>query len=177
LTGQKMAGTTSRGPKVNLTTSSPAETRRLGRLIGKQAAPGDVILLQGDLGAGKTCFTQGVARGLEIKGYVMSPTFVLVREHRDGRLPLFHLDLYRLDNLAELSDLGLDEYFYGPGISIVEWAEKGRGLLPQGHLMIKIEIAPDNVRNLTIEATDDKHRRIVQHLKNRLKNAGSKIAD
>ncbi len=159
---QKQAGTTF--PPLKLSTAGPVETRRLGRVIGKLAAPGDVYLLVGDLGAGKTCLTQGIARGLGIKGYVMSPTFVLVREYRQGRLPLFHIDLYRLDDMAELGDLGLDGYFYGPGVTIVEWAERGLGLLPPGHLMVKIEIGPESHRDLMFQAADAKHQRIVEAL-------------
>ena len=148
---------------LKITSHSPAETQRLGRIIGKQAAAGDVYLLVGGLGAGKTCLSQGIARGLGIKGYVMSPTFVLVREHRGGRLPLFHIDFYRLQKLEELQDLGLDDYFYGSGVCIVEWAERGLGLLPRGHLLVTIEIADDNVRHFTLQATDQKHQRIISN--------------
>lgn len=150
------------------------ETQRLGRLIGKKAEAGDVYLLVGGLGAGKTCLSQGIARGLGIKGYVMSPTFVLMREHRGGRLPLFHIDFYRLQKIEELQDLGLDEYFYGSGVSIVEWAEKGVGLLPSGHLLVNIEIAPDNVRHFKFQATDDKHQRIISSIKTRKKSVGNR---
>ncbi len=160
---QSQAGTTS--PQLRASTGNPVETRRLGRVIGKQAEPGDVYLLVGDLGAGKTCLSQGIARGLGIKGYILSPSFVLVREYREGRLPLFHLDLYRLDNLAELRDLGLDDYFYGSGVTVVEWADKGLGLLPPGHLLIKIEIGEDSRRDFLFRATDAKHARVIERLK------------
>jgi tRNA threonylcarbamoyladenosine biosynthesis protein TsaE len=121
-------------------------------------------LLVGGLGAGKTCLSQGIARGLGIKGYVMSPSFVLVREHREGRLPLYHLDFYRLQSIEELQDLGLDDYFYGQGVCIVEWAEKGLSLLPSGHLMVNIEIAGQDRRHFRFQATDEKHHRIIDYL-------------
>ncbi|MBI4332535.1 MAG: tRNA (adenosine(37)-N6)-threonylcarbamoyltransferase complex ATPase subunit type 1 TsaE [Chloroflexi bacterium] len=165
LPGRKRAGTISTRASLRITTASPAETQRLGRLIGKQAEPGDVYLLTGDLGAGKTCLSHGIARGLGIKGYVMSPSFVIVREYRTGRLPLFHLDFYRLENQQEICGLGLDEYFYGPGVTVVEWAERATGLLPPGHLSIKIEIAPDNVRHFHFAATGEKHQRIIECLR------------
>ncbi len=94
----------------------------------------------------------------------MSPSFVLVREYRLGMLPLFHMDFYRMQKIEELQDLGLDEYFYGPGVCIVEWADKGLSLLPSGHLLITIDIEPGNTRNLLFQATDEKHQRIIDNL-------------
>ncbi|MDP2718735.1 MAG: tRNA (adenosine(37)-N6)-threonylcarbamoyltransferase complex ATPase subunit type 1 TsaE [Dehalococcoidia bacterium] len=136
----------------------------MGRLIGKHASPGDVCLMVGDLGAGKTCLSQGIAWGLGIKGYIMSPSFVLVREYRQGRLPLFHMDLYRLQDINELQDIGIDEYLYSDGICVIEWAEKGMNLLPRGHLLVNIDTDPDDTRIFTIKATDEKHLNLLSHL-------------
>lgn len=99
-----------------------------------------------------------------IKGYIMSPSFVLVREYRQGRLPLFHMDLYRLQDINELQDIGIDEYLYSDGICVIEWAEKGMNLLPRGHLLVNIDTDPDDTRIFTIKATDEKHLNLLSHL-------------
>ncbi len=116
---------------LELVSHSPEETQKLGRRLGEIAQPGDVFLLVGDLGSGKTCLTQGIAWGLGIKEYALSPSFVIIRELY-GRLPLYHIDLYRLDRIEESMDLGLDDYLYGRGVCVVEWAEKALSLMPQG---------------------------------------------
>jgi tRNA threonylcarbamoyladenosine biosynthesis protein TsaE len=128
---------------------SPEETQQIGRYLGASAKPGDVCLLSGNLGAGKTCLTQGIAWGLGISEYAASPTFVLMREMR-GRLMLYHIDLYRLDQLEEIADLGLDDYFYGKGVCVVEWAEKGLSILPPEHLRIQIDHTGETERRLTM---------------------------
>jgi len=125
-----------------LVTHSPEETIELGVHLGEIARPGNVFLLSGNLGVGKTCLTQGIARGLGSPDNALSPTFVLMREIH-GRLPLYHIDLYRLDRLDEIADLGLDDYLYGQGLCVIEWAEKGLGVLPLEHLMIKISYSGD----------------------------------
>lgn len=102
------------------------------------AVAGDVILLVGTLGVGKTCLAQGIAWGLGIDDYAVSPSFVLLREYR-GRLPLYHIDFYRLDRIEEVADLGLDDYLYGSGVCVVEWAEKGLEVLPREHLLIEMQ--------------------------------------
>lgn len=106
-------------------THSPNDTLSLGKKIGQHLQSGDIVFLYGDLGAGKTTLTQGIAQGLGVAGdeYVRSPTFTLVNQYR-GKLPVFHIDLYRIDSSQELEDLGLEEVFAGEGVSIVEWAEK-----------------------------------------------------
>lgn len=125
---------------------SPEETINLGVRLGELAQPGDIFLLSGRLGAGKTCLTQGIARGLGSMEYALSPTFVLMREIK-GRLTLYHIDLYRLDRIEEIADLGLDYFLYGPGLTVIEWAEKGLGILPAKHLLIKIDYLNDNERS------------------------------
>jgi tRNA threonylcarbamoyladenosine biosynthesis protein TsaE len=129
--------------------NSAGQTQNIGMKLGKLAAAGDVILLVGPLGAGKTCLTQGIARGLGIHEYTASPSFVLVREYQ-GKLPLYHIDLYRLDRLEEVTQLGLDDYFSGNGVCVVEWADKGLGVLPQEHLLIEMQIVSSLKRRLSL---------------------------
>ena len=143
---------------------SPLKTQRLGTRLGELAQPGDIFLLSGNLGAGKTCLTQGIARGLGIEDYVMSPSFVIARELY-GRLPLYHIDLYRLDQTGEILDLGLDEYFYGRGLSVVEWADKGQNILPEDALLVKIDYLGDTSRRFTFKATGKRYRQILSRLR------------
>jgi tRNA threonylcarbamoyladenosine biosynthesis protein TsaE len=124
-------------------------------------------LLHGNLGSGKTCLAQGIAMGLGSREYALSPTFVLMREIQ-GRLPLYHIDLYRLDNIREISDLGLDDYFYGKGICVVEWAEKGAAILPDDHLSIRIDFINDNERRFRFSPQGKRYREMVKNIKERL---------
>lgn len=149
---------------LELTTPNPGQTQKLGKRLGKLARPGDVILLVGKLGAGKTCLTQGIAWGLGIEDYAASPSFVLVRELY-GRLPLYHMDFYRLENLEEIAELGMDEYFYGQGVSVVEWAEKAMSLLPPEHLLIEMEYISDSQRHLEFKASGQRYREMLAELK------------
>lgn len=135
---------------------SPEDTQRLGVRLGQVAQAGDVFLLVGSLGAGKTCLTQGIACGLGIAGYVSSPSFVVVKEYH-GRLSLYHVDLYRLERLEEVLDLGLDDYLYGKGLCVIEWAEQGWRALPQDHLFIKIDFISDTERNLCIKPRGNRY--------------------
>ena len=121
---------------IRLRTSGPEQTQRLGCIIGQRAQPGDVYLLSGPLGAGKTCLTQGLARGLGVEGYVRSPTFVLMTRHQ-GRLTLHHVDLYRIGSPAEAWDLGLDEQLFDAGVCVIEWAERAEELLPEDALWLE----------------------------------------
>jgi len=126
--------------------------------------PSDVYLLVGNLGAGKTCLTQGIAWGLGIQEHALSPSFVLVRELR-GRLPLYHIDLYRLDRIEEIADLGLDDYLYGQGVCVIEWAEKGLSILPAEHLLIKIDCPADTERTLEFIPHGKRYQKLVAQLK------------
>ncbi len=144
---------------------SPQETLDLGVRLGKLAEPGDIFLLSGNLGAGKTCLTQGIAWGLGSREYALSPTFVLMRELDKGRLPLFHIDLYRLDKIEEVSDLGLDDYLYGRGLCVIEWAEKGLSVLPAGHLLIKIEYLSDTERSFEFVPQGKHYKKLLEQLK------------
>lgn len=121
---------------MEIVTSSPQESQELGQQIAALLRPGDVLTLTGDLGAGKTCFTQGIGRGLGIKRPVTSPTFNLIKEYQ-GKYPLYHFDLYRIEE-EEMTELGYEDYFYGEGITVIEWPEKAGSLLPAERLEIKI---------------------------------------
>ncbi len=149
---------------LKLISHSPEQTQELGKRIGELALVGDVFLLTGKLGAGKTCLTQGIAWGLDINEYTLSPTFVIMRELY-GRLPLYHIDLYRLDRIEESIDLGLDDYLYGQGVCVVEWAEKALSILPTEHLLIKIDYLSDTERSFQMEPTGQRYREIVAQLK------------
>jgi tRNA threonylcarbamoyladenosine biosynthesis protein TsaE len=141
----------------------PAETQALGHALAELAEAGDIFLLSGELGAGKTCLVQGIARGLSVPA--PSPSFVLVREFQ-GRLPLYHADLYRLDH-EEISALGLDEYLYGRGLCAVEWAEKGEGLLPADHLDIRLDYLGDEARRICLRAHGRRYQQLLTALKKR----------
>ena len=149
---------------MEITSHSPEETQQLGRHLGELTLPGDVFLLCGTLGAGKTCLAQGIAWGLGIEEYALSPTFVIVREMH-GRLPLYHIDLYRLDNLDEIEDLGLDDYLYGKGACVVEWAEKAFNMLPDEHLLIQIDALSDTERRLHLKPKGERYRKLAARLK------------
>ena len=146
--------------KLELVTKSPEETQNIGRRLGEVSRPGDVILLTGALGSGKTCLTQGIAWGLGSKEHALSPTFVIMRELR-GRLPLYHVDLYRLDRLEETLDLGLDDYFGSDGLCVVEWAEKAMTLMPHDHLLIEMEFVADTERRLRLKPVGQRYENMV----------------
>ncbi len=143
---------------------SPEQTQNLGRHLGKLVLPGDVLLLVGELGTGKTYLTQGIAWGLGIDEYTQSPTFVIMRELY-GRLPLYHIDLYRLDRIEESLDLGLDDYLYGQGICVVEWADKALSIMPPEYLLIKISYLSDTGRSFRLEPAGERYRELVEQLK------------
>ena len=118
---------------------SPESTAELGNRIGRQVAAGDVICLNGDLGVGKTVFTQGFAKGLGISEPVNSPTFTLIQEYDEGRIPLYHFDVYRISGPWDMDDLGYEDYFFGNGVCLVEWGCLIEELLPNNTIMITIE--------------------------------------
>ncbi|MFC2022060.1 tRNA (adenosine(37)-N6)-threonylcarbamoyltransferase complex ATPase subunit type 1 TsaE [Chloroflexota bacterium] len=149
---------------LELISHSPEQTQKLGKRIGQLALPGDVFLLVGDLGTGKTCLTQGIAWGLDIEEYTMSPSFVIMRELY-GRLPLYHIDLYRLDRIEESIELGLDDYLYGRGVCVVEWAEKALSILPRERLLIKISYLADTGRSFQMEPSGQRYLEIMTQLK------------
>ncbi|MBC6308937.1 tRNA (adenosine(37)-N6)-threonylcarbamoyltransferase complex ATPase subunit type 1 TsaE [Listeria sp. FSL L7-1582] len=135
--------------KYTIETIKESNTREVAKKIGLKMQAGDVILLEGDLGAGKTTFTKGLAEGLDIPQMVKSPTFTIVREYTKGRIPLYHMDVYRLENAED--DLGLDEYFQGDGVSVVEWAHFIEQDLPAEYIRITLKHLTENTRAMEIE--------------------------
>jgi tRNA threonylcarbamoyladenosine biosynthesis protein TsaE len=142
---------------------SPRQTQKLGERLGAAAGPGDVYLLAGELGSGKTCLAQGIARGLGVTEYTSSPSFVLMKEYR-GRLTMYHMDLYRLDREEEMLDLGLPSYFSGAGLCVVEWAEKLGRLMPEEHLLITISYRGDRTRQLEMKARGKRYQDMLDNL-------------
>lgn len=149
---------------VRLKTASAAETERVGEHLGRSLGAGDVVALFGDLGAGKTTLVKGIARGLGIDDEARSPTFTLIHEHR-GHLPLYHLDLYRLDGGQDVEALGVEEYIYGSGVTVIEWADRMRHLLPPERLDVELCIAGDSERQLILTAAGRRAAAILQELK------------
>ncbi len=129
----------------------PDETRRLGEALGRAAETGDVVLLSGELGAGKTVFVQGIARGLGFEGPVSSKSFVLLGEYA-GRLVLYHADLFRLESPQDVEELALDE-ISREGVLVVEWPERGEGVLPEEHLLLRFEVTGPETRRIAAEAS------------------------
>lgn len=125
--------------KQTFETYSAEETRRLGEQFGKNAVPGQVYTLRGDLGVGKTVFTQGFAAGLGIPEPVSSPTFTILQEYEEGRIPFYHFDVYRISDVDEMYEIGCEDYFYGQGVCMIEWAELIREILPKNRICITIE--------------------------------------
>ena len=153
---------------IQLVTRSGKQTEEIGRLLGELAEPGDVYLLIGELGAGKTTLARGIARGLGIEGYLTSPTFTLVNEYQ-GRLPFYHIDLYRLDRLSEVMDLGFEEYLTGRGVTAIEWPEKAEGLLPEAYLLISLDVLSANRRRIRLRAEGTRYEQLLDELTRRLK--------
>lgn len=144
-------GAAARPEALVLVSRSLEETAVLGRRIAAQLGPGDTVLLSGELGAGKTALTKAIAAGLDVTEEVSSPTFTLVNEYR-GRLPVFHLDLYRLEDAAEVLDLGFNDYLTAGGVTIVEWADKAPELWPDDYLALTLDRIGETDRRLTITA-------------------------
>ncbi|WP_268912859.1 tRNA (adenosine(37)-N6)-threonylcarbamoyltransferase complex ATPase subunit type 1 TsaE [Lentilactobacillus sp. SPB1-3] len=145
---------------------SAEETMRIGKKLATLLSPGDVILLDGDLGAGKTTFTKGLGEGLGIKRSIKSPTFTIIREYSGGRLPLYHMDVYRLED-GSGDELGLDEYFEGDGVSVVEWSQFVEDTLPDDYLKIsfqRLDNEADNKRELTFTGTNDRYNQIIDQI-------------
>ena len=118
---------------------SEADTYALGVKIGKAAKPGDVFTLIGDLGVGKTAFTKGVAKGLEIEEAISSPTFTIVQIYEEGRIPFYHFDVYRIGDVEEMEEIGYEDYVYGEGVTLIEWANLIEEILPSSYQQILIE--------------------------------------
>ena len=120
-------------------TRSAQETYQLGLEIGRKAIPGQVYTMVGDLGVGKTVFTQGMAQGLEIQEPISSPTFTIVQVYDEGRLPFYHFDVYRIGDISEMDEIGYEDYIYGEGVALIEWANLIEDILPEKRISIMIE--------------------------------------
>ncbi len=148
-----------------LTSRGPGETRRLGARLGRRLRPGDVVLLSGDLGAGKTVFVQGIAQGLGYEGAVSSKSFVLLGEH-SGRIKLYHADLYRLDTPEQAEELALDE-LCADGALVVEWPERTPGIFPPDHLLVLFTVTGERTRTLTLEPRGSRAQALARALSGR----------
>lgn len=138
-------------------TRSAQETFELGKSIGEKATAGQVITLVGDLGVGKTVFTQGLACGLGIKEPINSPTFTIVQEYEEGRLPFYHFDVYRIGDISEMDEIGFEDYIYGSGVSLIEWANLIEEILPTNRMNVLIEkdLSKDfDYRKITVEGME-----------------------
>jgi tRNA threonylcarbamoyladenosine biosynthesis protein TsaE len=151
--------------QVVLSSTTPEQTHQWGKLLGILLERGDVVALKGELGAGKTTLAQGIAEGLGVSRdyYVTSPTFTLINEYK-GRIPLYHLDFYRINTSAEVEHLGLEEYFQGEGVSIIEWPEKIEPFLPSECLMILLEYVDYHVRKLSLWGRGHRYGEMVERI-------------
>ena len=149
---------------MNLTiiTKIPEETKNLGKEVGKLAKPGDLLAFYGELGAGKTCFIQGISLGLKVKDYVTSPSFTIINEYQ-GKVPIYHFDLFRL-NAEEIFELGYEEYFYGEGLTVIEWAEKIEQFLPKEHLKIDIKFKDLYERKISFISQGDRFYKLLKEI-------------
>jgi len=136
---------------------SVEDTIALGKALGKKLKVGSVVALVGDLGSGKTVFTKGIAQGLGVKNarYVNSPTFVIIKEYK-GRVPLYHFDLYRLDHHSSFDEMNYEEYFYGPGVTVIEWADKIEKSLPMQYIKVKLKVTGEDKRRIEISMSFNK---------------------
>ncbi len=150
-------------PSLEIVSPSPAYTQSLGRRLGELAQPGDVYLLTGPLGSGKTCLTQGIAWGLGISGFVASASFVLMAEHK-GRLTLYHIDLYRLEETVQTADLGLEDYLYGQGVCAIEWADRALAVFPPECLEVHFSHGGARTRRLRLVPSGQRYEDLVATL-------------
>jgi len=135
---------------MRIITKSEEETLRVGLRVGERLKMGDVINLNGELGAGKTHITKGIAKGLGVDDYITSPTFIIVNQY-EGRIPLYHFDVYRINDIDEMHEIGFEEYLYGNGVCIVEWGSMVEELLPDSAIRIDINKIDDNTREIVID--------------------------
>ena len=142
--------------KMIIETNSAEETYQLGKQMGEKAGAGEIYCLDGDLGTGKTVFTQGFAAGLGITEPVNSPTFTILQQYDEGRLPLYHFDVYRIGDVSEMDEVGYEDCFYGDGVTLIEWPERIRELLPEHVVTVTIEKNLEkgfDYRKITVEGT------------------------
>jgi len=145
-------------------TSSPEQTWRIGELLGELLGPGDLVCLYGDLGAGKTSLSYGIALGLEVKEqYITSPTFTFVNEY-EGRVPFYHIDLYRLKEPEELENIGFEEYLGSDGVTVIEWAERAEDELPGERLSVYLNYVNENSREIGFLPEGERYQKLLDAL-------------
>lgn len=127
------------------------DTKKLAIELANKAKPKDVIALIGEMGAGKTAFSKAFAKGLDIKSNVNSPTFTILNVYEDGRIPMYHFDAYRIEEPEEMEEIGFEEYIYADGVTLIEWADIIKDILPLNYLLVKIEMLGENERKITVE--------------------------
>ncbi|MFH1086062.1 MAG: tRNA (adenosine(37)-N6)-threonylcarbamoyltransferase complex ATPase subunit type 1 TsaE [Chloroflexota bacterium] len=151
----------------DIVTHSAAQTFRVGERLGRLTLPGDVICLNGDLGAGKTCLTQGIGAGLRVQGTITSPTFVYINEHvaDDAQTYLYHVDLYRIRDYADAFALGLEDYIYDDGVTVIEWADRAIEIMPPDRLWISLTFVEYTKRTLLFEASGERYVQLLRALK------------
>lgn len=149
---------------VSILSKSESETLRLGEKLARHLRKGDILCLQGELGSGKTTLIKGIAKGLKIASEkVTSPTFVLMNAY-EGRLPLYHFDLYRLEEIHEISSIGYEEFLYGNGIAVIEWAERLGALTPKEYLRVELKHQGENERSIKLSAVGERYYRIMKEV-------------
>ncbi|RKD32350.1 tRNA (N6-adenosine(37)-N6)-threonylcarbamoyltransferase complex ATPase TsaE [Thermohalobacter berrensis] len=149
---------------MKIVTNSPEETKEFGYKLGTLLKGGDILCLSGDLGAGKTTLTQAIAEGMGIEDYITSPTFTIINEY-EGKLPLYHFDVYRLEGPEAMDDLGYEEYFYSNGVCIIEWANLIEEILPEERINITIKRGNgENKREIIIDGVGKRHEEIIDNL-------------
>ena len=152
----------------SVVTSSHEQTWRIGQMLGSRLEPGDIICLYGDLGAGKTSFTYGIALGLEVKDkYITSPTFTFVNEYK-GRIPFYHIDLYRLKDPEELEGIGFEEYIDSDGVTVIEWAERAEDELPDDRLSVYLSYVDEHSREIGFLAEGERYEKLLHDLSDEL---------
>lgn len=150
-------------------TSSPEQTRRIGELLGARLGPGDTVCLYGDLGAGKTSLSYGIAQGLEVQTrYITSPTFTFVNEYA-GRAPFYHIDLYRLKDPGELENIGFEEYIDSDGVTVIEWAERAENALPVERLSVYLSFVSENSREIGFLAEGERYEKMLEQVRQNMK--------
>ncbi|MCX5709770.1 MAG: tRNA (adenosine(37)-N6)-threonylcarbamoyltransferase complex ATPase subunit type 1 TsaE [Candidatus Omnitrophica bacterium] len=151
---------------MNIISDSSGRTRAIGKKIAGKVEPGDIICLFGELGSGKTVLAKGIASGLGIeKSKVISPSFVLLRQHLKGRLPLYHFDLYRLKSCEDIQAVGYEEYLFGQGVSVIEWADRLKYLLPKEYLKIELRVAGASRRKLKLIPKGARYKELIKGLR------------
>ncbi|MFH1413740.1 MAG: tRNA (adenosine(37)-N6)-threonylcarbamoyltransferase complex ATPase subunit type 1 TsaE [Candidatus Omnitrophota bacterium] len=155
--------------KMEIVSNSVHQTQRIGELLSKQINPGDIICLFGNLGSGKTVLTKGIGQGLGIrKAEVISPSFILIRPYTQGKIPLYHFDLYRLNKVSDILALGYEEYLYGRGVTVIEWADRLKKLMPRDFLKIELCFKSDLKRSLKVSAFGSRYKKLLNSLKKML---------